>query len=181
MLTPGLCEVSQLLLFRRHSYSNILSRICKGRRLELYKHRENCIKLPREHLIVCQGSGFLLKDPSKVFFCHNLRFGIIEVLSQFDILRFYTNWVFEFCHNLSFQFSHNLSFWMSSQFKFLSFITIIVLSFIRIWVFEFHHNLSFEFHHNLSFWVLSQFEIWVSSPFEFLSFITILVFEFYHN
>ena len=55
------------------------------------KHRENREKLPREHLIRCQGvKMFLLKDPFKVFFRHKLRFVIIQVLSQFEFLSFVT-------------------------------------------------------------------------------------------
>ena len=56
------------------------------------KHCKNCEKLPREHLIGCQGvTMFLLKDPFKVFFGHKWRFVIIEFLSQFEFLSLVTN------------------------------------------------------------------------------------------
>ena len=124
------------------------------------KHRENREKLPREHLIGCQGvKMFLLKDHFKVsfviswdlswfMFCHNLSFWVLShfqlflVLSQFEFLSLFTIWVlphFEFCHNFSF-----VTIWFLSQLDFL------------------------KFCHNLTFWVLSQFE--------FLSFVTIQVF-----
>ena len=115
----------------------------------------------------------------------------MQVLSQFEFLRFVAIWVFEFCHNLSFwvlsqfEFCHILGnwdfflIWVLSQNEFLSFVT--------IWVFEFYHNLSFwvssqfEFHPNLSFWDSSQLKCLSFITIEFLSFIKMWVFEFHHN
>ena len=133
------------------------------------KHRENAAQRTLHRLSRCQ--NVLFKRP--LYICcssYNLRFVIIQVLSQFE-RSFVTIWVFEFCHDLGLvtfwviEFCHNLSFWGLLQYKFLSFITIWVsefyqnkfFSFITIWVLVFHHTLSFK----------------VSSQFEFLSFITI--------
>ena len=78
-------------------------------------------KLPREHLIGCQGVKiFLLKYPFWVLsqfeflFGHNLSFVIFWVLSQFQFcynLSFVTTWLFRFFHKLSFEFCHHLSSW----------------------------------------------------------------------
>ena len=55
------------------------------------KQRENRKTMPREHLISCHGvKMFLLKDTFKGFSPHNLRFVIIQVLSQFEFLSFFT-------------------------------------------------------------------------------------------
>ena len=97
------------------------------------KHCKNRKRLPREHHIGCQGVRmFLLKDPFKFVFSHNLRF-----LSYFESLS---------CHNLIFVtlsfflnfFLHNLIF---VKFEFLS-----EFDFCPIWVLsqlEFCHNLTF--------------------------------------
>ena len=68
-------------------------------------------------------SFFIFWVMSQLDFCHNLSFVRIWVVSQL-----------EFCHNLSlfFEFRHPLSFWVSSQFGFLNFVTIWILSFITI-------------------------------------------------
>ena len=134
----------------------------------MYKTSQYREKLPREHFMDCQGvKMLLLKDHIKLFFRHKLRFVIIEVLSQFEFLRFVTNWVLEFCHNLTqfeflvwsqFESYHILSFVTIWSCHNLSFVTILVLSQLELFFF-------FKFCHNLSLRVLSQLE--------FLSFVTI--------
>ena len=107
---------------------------------------------------------------------HRLHRGIHNhMMSQFELLSFFSQFSFSFVPIWVFELCHNLSFWVLSQFEFLSFVT--------IWVFEFCHD--------LSFWVLStfgflsfvtfRFFIFILSQFLFFSFVTIWVFKFCHN
>ena len=122
----------------------------------------------------------------------------IWILSNLELIEFFSSSHFEFSQNLrfvtiwalsQFKFCHNLSFWVLSQFKFDNNLGFFFLH--KIWVFEcccnlsfwvlviiqvlkFCQNLSFsfsqfEFCHNLSFQVLSLFKC--------SSFVGIWVFE----
>ena len=94
-------------------------------RKQSWKHRENHKMLPREHLIGCPGvKMFLLKDPFKVFFIHNLRCHISS---------FVTCWFFLL-------FCHNLSSWVWSQFEFCH-IDFFSFIFKILWQQDFNRNL----------------------------------------
>ena len=113
--------------------------------------------LPRIHLISCWGVKLsLTKDFCQLLFfwlefeflsCHDWS---CWFLSTFELLNFFTVWVFEICQTFS---------WILSQFRFW------VLLQFKFWVFQFCNSLSFWVFHNLSFWVLSHFN--------FLSFVPI--------
>ena len=139
--SPALCITLQIL--------NYGSEICI-----FFRRQKVSKKLPRVHLIGCQGVKLFLPKYSFKF-CQNLNFQFLSYLSQFQFLVFITIQVLGFCfwcHYLSFDFCHNISS-VFSQFELLCFVT--------IWVW-FCCNLSF-----VTIWALSQFE--------FLSFVTIWV------
>ena len=75
------------------------------------KHRKNCKKLPREHLISCWGVKLFL----------------LNCVTITIFFFFFTIWVFEF--------GHNLSFWFLSHFEFFLFASkFVFLSLVKSWV-----------------------------------------------
>ena len=127
----------------------------------LWKILRNWKRLPRVHIIGCQGVNFLYNKILFLNMGHNLSFfriWVFKLLSEFDffvrhpfnlfsspieffgLINLFNNF---FCCYLSFwvlflfEFCHNMSWWVASQFVFLSFVT--------IWLFKFSHNLSIFF------------------------------------
>ena len=148
------------------------------------KHCKNCKTLPKEHLISFQCVKlFLLKDPFNFFL-------IKRDLSYF---KFFTSWVFEFCHNLGspvlsqFEFCHIERFGFSSQLDFCHnlslFTTCLLPTILVLSPFEFCHNLSvvtiwvFFSSHNST--LVTHLVLEFCQNLNFLSFVTLWVFEIF--
>ena len=116
--------------------------------------------MPPKQLIGCRCVKFFLTNYYCKKFFFDQKFNC-WVCSQFELLRFVTIWVVEFCHNLSFwkfsklelsfvpfevfEFCYNTSFWVLLQLKFLSFVTICSRRLVVGWSKRFVKNWPLEY------------------------------------